>query len=233
MSKNLARRWVTAVALLFIASSHAAALEISRPALARGQWPVLLAQDETPKPASRHELKAPPGSVKCSKGGTPTKVTIVFYGSPQCANTDRFYRKVILPLMTQHPDKVGLLMGQFPIAEAFPDSEEAARLMLAARAHGKFCPMLKAEFELFESVGARHVLTPERKQELAKKIGLDPATLEAEASSEAVKQMLQADRDYAKEIGVKASPTIFVNGRLLEQFSEDALRRMVQEELNK
>lgn len=203
------------------------------PAVAFDKPPTEVAEAETTTMVSREELLgAPPGAVLCA-AEKPTKVTIVFYGGPQCAITSKYYLEVIAPLTKQHASKVGFVMGQLPLTRVHPDSGAAARLMLAARQHGKFCEMLNAEFALFKFVGGVGVLTPERRAALATKVDLDPATLEAEASSDAVTQALQAERDYAKSINVNASPTIFVNGRRLQTFTEDALRSMVQEELKK
>lgn len=195
---------------------------------------VARAHAETATTLSREEIAGgPPGAVLCSTESKP-KVTIVFWGGPQCAMTSKYYLQGIAPLTKQHAGKVGFVMGQLPMPpQVHPDAEAAARLMLAARAHGKFCETLDAEFQLFKSLGSPHVLTSEHKRELATKVGIDPATLEAEAASDTVARALQADRDYAKQTNVNASPTIFVNGRRLQTFSLDALRAMVEEELKR
>lgn len=245
MRKILARRWVMFAALVLVTVSYyAGSVEVPRAAraaaplqatgsdLASDQPPAVVAQAETTKIVSREELLgAPPGAALCAAENP--KVTIVFWGGPQCATTSKYFLEVIDPLAKQYPGKVGFVMGQLPMTRSHPDAEAAARLMLVARQHRKLCQMIHAEFQLFKSVGGVGVLTPERRRALATKIDLDPATLEAEASSDAVTRALQAERDYAKSINVNASPTIFVNGRRLQTFSEDALRSMVQEELKK
>lgn len=178
------------------------------------------------------QMKVPPGAWICT-AKSPTKVTIALYGTPQCAITRDWYFGTIAPLVKQHPDKVSIVMGQFWFARPHPDGEEIARLMLAARQHGKFCSAMKSLFDLLALEASAGRLTPAGKKALATQLGLDLGALEAEASSATVTSALQADKDYAASIGVKATPTIFVNGRPLPRFDKQALRSMVEEELNK
>ena len=236
-----------AALLLFMGGLHAAAVKIAEPDdasaaaslhtresdFAPGDSPAVVAQVDT---ASREELrkqnKVPPGAWICT-AKSPTKVTIALYGTPQCAITRAWYLGTIAPLAKQHPDKVSVVMGQFWFPAAHPQGEEIARLMLAARQHGKFCRAMNALFEILASGPRSGYLTPARKQSFATKVELDLAALEAEGSSAAVSSALQADKDYAASVGVKATPTIFVNGRPLPRFDKQVLRAMVEEELKK
>ena len=197
--------------------------------LVAGYPPAVTAQADT---TSREQLKVPPGAEICT-ATSPTKVTIALYGTPQCLITRDWYYKAIVPLANQYPDKVSIVMGQFWFPRPHPEGEEIARLMLAARQHGKFCSAMKALFDLLALETSAGRLTPAGKRALAGQIGVDLAQLEAEASSGAVTTALQADKDYAASIGVRATPTIFVNGRPLPRFDKDALRVMVEEELKK
>lgn len=235
MHKNLARRCVMLAALMLsIMSSYTAAAEVREPPARRpvGQ-PLVLAQAEyTADPSRKHYDLQFPNAVLCGAQSS-AKVTIAFFGGPQCGITRTYYLEGIEPLWKQNPEKVSIMMAQLPKRGPHPDAEVAARLILAARQHQKSCRMMDALFDLYKSNPGRQVLTSETKRALAAKVGIDLAVLEAETSSDAVTSALKADETYAESIGVKASPTIFVNGRILPTLNLDVLRRMVQEELSK
>lgn len=217
MSKNLARLLVTAAALLLVGYEVAGA-------------------DERVKldPNRVYDLR-PPDAVRCGATSS-TPVTIVFFGSPPDWYSAKYYLETMVPLMKQYPNKVSVVMSTYAMPKEAPESEEAARLMLAARKHGAFCKAMNAQFDLFKGGGRNRkgpVLTPERKQTFATTIGVDFSTLESEASSAAITDALQADKAYAQSIGVWGTPYIFVNGRLLSPLDQDKLRSMVQAELAK
>lgn len=222
-------RVIPAVVVLLIASSSAVASQGEDEA--SDQLPVVLAQQSYMADKNRvHYDVNMPNSVKC--GPPNAKVTIAFFGGFQERQSALYYG-TIATLRKEHPKDISVVMGQF-YDSRHPDAEQAARLTLAARQHGKFCEMMDAIYETFTSAGGKTgVFTAARKQALTAKVGLDAATLDATASSQSTSAALEADREYAKSLGVRVVPTIFVNGRVLPKFEQSVLRSTVQEELNK
>jgi protein-disulfide isomerase len=90
-----------------------------------------------------------------------------------------------------------------------PDSQAAARLMLAANRQGKY-------FDMFEQM----LTTPGRATtdealRVAGDLGLDTALLEKDAADPAVDDRLAATTQLAKAIGVNGAPFLIVGDRVI------------------
>jgi 2-hydroxychromene-2-carboxylate isomerase len=91
-----------------------------------------------------------------------------------------------------------------------PRGEPAARAAIAAQAQGKFWEM---HHQLFAN--GQH-LEESDLDAYAKAMGMDLGRFHADMQSPATKARLDADRKLADDLGVKGTPTIFINGRLYD-----------------
>jgi predicted DsbA family dithiol-disulfide isomerase len=91
-----------------------------------------------------------------------------------------------------------------------PRGDPAARAAIAAQAQGKFWEMHRQLF-----ANAPH-LEDSDLDAYAKSIGLDLDRFHADMRSPATKARLDADRKLAEDLGVKGTPTIYINGRLYD-----------------
>src|ERR1700678_1503509 len=85
--------------------------------------------------------------------------------------------------------------------------EPSARAAIAAQDQGKFWEMDRALF----AAGGR--LEDVDLDGLARELGLDMARFHADEMSPATKARIDADRKLADDLGVKGTPTIYINGR--------------------
>jgi protein-disulfide isomerase len=102
-------------------------------------------------------------------------------------------------------------------------AETAARAAVAAQSQGKFWEM---ERELFASGGRLEAGDIEG---YAKGLGLDLDRLRADMASPATTARLQADRKLADDLGVRGTPTLYIDGREFD--SKADLREWVDGEL--
>jgi protein-disulfide isomerase len=67
----------------------------------------------------------------------------------------------------------------------------------------------------------------------AKKLGLDLVRFRADLSSQVVEQRIFLDGKRAHDVGVKGTPTVFLNGREVpfESLAPDKLRALINAEL--
>jgi len=91
-----------------------------------------------------------------------------------------------------------------------PRGEPAARAAIAAQAQGKFWEM---HHQLFANAPR---LEESDLDVYARSIGMDLERFHADMKSLATKARLDADRKLADDLGVKGTPTIFINGRLYD-----------------
>jgi protein-disulfide isomerase len=109
-------------------------------------------------------------------------------------------------LWEKHKDRV-LFVYKFMPLSMHPHGELAARAAIAAQMQGKFWPM---HHQLFAN-GQR--LEPSDLDSYAKAVGLDVDRFRADMQSPAATARLDADRKLADQLGVKGTPTIYINGR--------------------
>ena len=103
----------------------------------------------------------------------------------------------------------------------------AALAGLAAQRQGKFWPLHDLLFANYNKLNAEKI------NALAEQAGLDMAKFNADQIDPQLLQRLNADMQEGQQIGVRGTPTIFVNGRRLPQRSRAAFDTMIKAELAK
>lgn len=102
----------------------------------------------------------------------------------------------------------------------------AAQAAEAASAQGKFWEMHDLLFENQTHLKAQHL------HSYAERLGLDMARYTAEMDDEIYLQRVREHMESARQSGVRATPTFFVNGRLHDvSFGLRALFDVVEEAL--
>lgn len=121
--------------------------------------------------------------------------------------------------------RVKLFYKPFPI-ESHPGALAAAQAGEWAREKGIFWPMHDA---IFGDPSARDA---DALADLAREAGGDPADLRAALASERYVPRIRASQAEAKAAGLKGTPTIFLNGRMLVigDYSEEGLEATLQDE---
>ncbi len=154
-----------------------------------------------------------------SHGPADAKTTIVIYGDLTCAFHASAYEMLERPLKS-HPE-IRYVFRDFPLDSACNDlvkqqinarAGEASRYAIAAGQLGGPTSYWKAHDWI-----VRHREKPEEWtiDKLARVTGLDPAALGRTAATPQVNGILSANIMLAKQAGVMASPTIFVNGKMV------------------
>ena len=110
-------------------------------------------------------------------------------------------------------------------------SEEAARIIEAARKQNLFVPVLEA---LLDSQPAWHddaqVMAG---WEAAERAGLDVQKARGQMHSADINAALSKDAADAQRLGIRGTPTFFVNGRVLTQFGAQPLYDLIRSEIDK
>jgi protein-disulfide isomerase len=140
------------------------------------------------------------------------------------------YCKGLTPLLDQvvekYPQKVKEVFLNFPI-RSHNYAETAARAALAADKQGKFW-----EFhdKLFENSTQ---LNDEKVREIAKALDLNMEKFEKDWQAGETLTKVRSDIDQGSRIGVRAVPTVFINGRRLKQRSLESFSAIIDKELEK
>ncbi|QJR13745.1 DsbA family protein [Usitatibacter palustris] len=161
-------------------------------------------------------------------GPAGAPVTIVEFFDPAC-EACRAFHPYVKQILAAHPGNVRVVMRYVPFhGDA---SVEGVRILEAARAQGKFEPVLEALFES-QNVWASHSApSAARAWEFVGKTGLDVKRAREHAATRAADKLLELEVADVKVVGVQGTPTFFVNGKALAQTHPDALKSLVQAEV--
>lgn len=147
-------------------------------------------------------------------------VTIVEFFDPSCEACRAFFPKV-KEILAANPKDVRLVMRYLPLHAG---SAEAIVLLEAARVQGKLEPVMAA---VLEAQPDWHDGKMDAAWAAAEKAGLDVAKARAMPSAEAMAWMEQDIAD-ARAVGVRGTPTFFINGRKLSNSSPEQLEAEVR-----
>lgn len=160
-----------------------------------------------------------------SLGPVDAPVTITVFKDfecPPCARSAPLVKQVI----NAYPEQVRLIFKQFPLG-MHKHARAAAIASMAADRQGKFWPLHDLLFANYNK------LNPVKITQLAEQAGLDMVRFEADRKDPRLLQQLSADQQEGQRIGVRGTPTIFINGRRLPERSRVAFDRMIKAELAK
>lgn len=130
-------------------------------------------------------------------------------------------------MLEQYPNDVKLVFKNFPLTRIHKFAMDAAVASMAANQQGKFWEFHAGLFKNYNNLNA------EKFDELAQAAGLDMEQFKQDRQNPALAAMVQRDLKDGVEAGVRGTPSIFVNGRLLQQRSLPGFKQIIDEELAK
>jgi protein-disulfide isomerase len=130
-------------------------------------------------------------------------------------------------VLEQYPNDVKLVFKNFPLTRIHKSAMNAAIGSLAANQQGKFWEF---HSELFKNYNK---LNDEMFDEIAKSLELDMEQFKQDMQNPALAAMVQRDLKDGGQAGVRGTPSIFVNGRMLKQRSLPGFKQVIDEELAK
>jgi len=161
-------------------------------------------------------------------GPEDAAVTIIEFFDPACEACRAFY-PVVKDIMEEHGDAVRVAIRYTPFhGEA---SEEAIRVLEAARMQDVYEPVMEALLREQPRWASHGAPAPGLILEIAATAGLDVDAARTQMLAPDVVAILNQDRADVETMGVRRTPTFFVNGRPLDPFGEAELRALVAEEV--
>ena len=150
------------------------------------------------------------------RGNPDATVTIVEYSDFQCPFCSRAYTTLESQVLKEYGDRVRLVYKNFPLSNIHPWAESAALATACARKQSPAGFWKLYDF-FFQN---QQALTPENLKEKAsgviKDAGLDVGAFETCFDSKAALDLVKADEVEANALGVRSTPTFFINGRKLD-----------------
>lgn len=170
-------------------------------------------------------------------GPADAKVTLVEFVDPECESCAAF-GPVIKKLVKDYDGKLRFVLRYMPL---HPNSVPAANFIEAAGEQGKYWEAQEMLFQLQGEWGERHGApasapkpdVPALFEKYAVDLGIDVARVKAAINENKFGPKFERDRRDGQSLGVRQTPTIFVNGRRLARLAEADLRALIEDELKK
>ncbi|MEG3617664.1 DsbA family protein [Magnetovibrio sp. PR-2] len=161
-------------------------------------------------------------------GPKDAPVTIVEFFDPACEACSSFH-PYVKQIMEAFPGKIRLVLRY---AAFHPPSAEAISILEAARKQNLFEPVLETLYGS-QSSWAPHGREATDIWAVVEKTGLNIARARMESQLPDVAKILEQEAADIKAVGVRQTPTFFVNGFPLQQFGPEPLFNLVKRELER
>jgi protein-disulfide isomerase len=129
-------------------------------------------------------------------------------------------------VLEKYPKEVKLVIKHFPL-DKHKFARKAATAALAAHRQGKFWEFHARIFHHFKT------LNDAKFQEIARELGLDLKKFNEDLQDPAIRNQINFDLRNGRRAGVRGTPTVFVNGKRLQQRRLQGFTRIIEAELSK
>jgi protein-disulfide isomerase len=180
--------------------------------------------------ASEAQQTASAGSDRLVRPHSPTlgplnaQVTLVEFLDPACEACSAMH-PIVKRLMKDFDGRLRLVVRYMPLHR---DSAYAASLLEAARPQGKYWELMDAFFMRQSEWASHDAPRPELLNGFAQALGLDMTRLGTDATTGETDRRVKQDMEDGTALGVRQTPTFFVNGRPLSQIGYIPLRIAIE-----
>ncbi len=159
-------------------------------------------------------------------GPAEAPVTISEFFDPAC-EACRAFHPIVKKIIDAFPGKVRVALRYTTF---HGPSKEAVAILEAARKQNQFVPVLEALLEK-QPAWAPHGRPGQSPWEFLSGTGLDIQRAKGDAKHPGVTAVINLDAADVTDLGVRATPTFFVNGKPLQKFSAQGLYDLVKQEV--
>jgi protein-disulfide isomerase len=129
-------------------------------------------------------------------------------------------------VLEKYPNQVKLVFKNFPLRN-HKFAMQAAIAALAAEKQGKFWEFHDLLFKNYNHLNEQKV------KEIAQQLNLDMEKFEKDRKDPQIRAMINKDLAEGNRVGVRGTPTIFINGRLLRNRSMGGFQESIEKALKK
>lgn len=140
-----------------------------------------------------------------SLGPSDAPITIIEFSDYQCPYCRRWHQQVFQPLFNAYPGKIRLVYRHFPLTSIHPDAFPAAEAAMCAGEQDAY-------WQFHEKLFSSSALGEKIYLQYARELGLDMEMFTSCIAEGRFREAVQADLDFAANLGVRSTPTFFING---------------------
>lgn len=169
---------------------------------AQAQGPVVEAPVTAQPQFTRYKI---PAKGFPSIGPEDAPITIVEFSDYQCPFCRRWHEQVYQSLFNAYPGKIRLVYRHFPLTSIHPDAFPAAEAAMCAGEQNAY-------WQFHDKLFSSSALGSDVYNQYAQELGLDMERFNSCLTEGRFRQAVQADLDFAMNLGVRSTPTFFING---------------------
>jgi protein-disulfide isomerase len=154
-----------------------------------------------------------------SLGSANAPVTIIAFTDYQCPSCAAMHQN-LERLVKEYGDKVRLVARDFPLNQ-HTEALKAAEAAEAAREQGRYWEYVQVLLRNQSSLGV------DKLKSYATEIGLDRTRFDSGLDSGKFAELVERDVEAGMKLGLKATPTLFLNGRRVSVKSYEDLKAQV------
>jgi len=138
-------------------------------------------------------------------GPDDAPITIVEFSDYQCPFCKRWHEQVYEPLLAAYPGKIRFVYRHLPLTSIHPDAFSAAEAAMCAGEQDAY-------WQFHEKLFDGDLLGSGAYTQYAQELNLDTTAFETCLAEHTYQDEIQADSDFALNLGVNSTPTFFING---------------------
>ena len=169
--------------------------------------------------------KEPVESSRTPKGNPNAAVVVTEYADLQCPACRAAHQQIIGPVLEKYGNSIRYEFHHFPLQSIHRFARDAGEASECAADQGKFWEFIDHAF------ANQQDLSFDALSQWGEDLGLDTATYEKCWKSHSKRDIVMADYEEGRELGVNSTPSIFVNGQKLQSNGFDTLSELIDEKL--
>lgn len=138
-------------------------------------------------------------------GPADAPITIVEFSDYQCPFCKRWHTEVYEALLAAYPGKIKFVYRNLPLTSIHPDAQSAAEAAMCAGDQNAY-------WQYHDKLLRSEILGSGTYKQYAQELNLNMTAFEACISEEKYKDAIQADSEFALNLGIRSTPTFFING---------------------
>ena len=159
-------------------------------------------------------------------GPADAPIVIVEFSDFQCPFCKRFFDETYQQLLEAYPDKIRFVYRHLPLTSIHPEAFPSAEASMCANEQNAFPEYHDKLFENQDRLGRELYI------QIASDLKLDTVAFEDCLKTGKYKDLIQQDSDFALNLGVRSTPTFFINGLALVGAQPlEAFKQVIDREL--
>ncbi len=156
-----------------------------------------------------------------SRGDVNSPVTVIEFTDYQCSACGGMY-PIVEEVLKSYGPRVHFVIRNFPLTTIHPNAYHAAQAAEAAKAQGKYWEYIDVLFK------NQTTLDRDSLKKYATQVGLDRKQFDADFDSGKYEAIVRRDIEDGESYGIESTPTFFINGVILTEYSGNGLRAAIE-----